>query len=716
MGSRHFITVLVASLAWVSCAFAQPNFSYGIIDSNGNTSTLASGATITFPSTAISSTSSINVVISNLGDQPGVVNGVSVTPVAYQLSGAPLPGTSLAAGANLTFTVKFVPTVVGPTPGSLNIQSPVGSSSFVLSGVGLGSVFTYQIQSASQSTPVSPSGTITFPNTSVNQQSTLTVQVTNTGSQTGQVATIATLGTAYQLSNLPFLPVTIPPNGSTSFTVIFAPTQPGLAQGRLQVGTDSFNLTGTGNGPALIYSYSTAGTSVAVQNNGVVVFSPTALGSIGSTIFSIANQGTTSGVVTSIGIGGPNSVFSLPNLPPLPLTLSPGTSISFTVNFTPTAVGVTNGSLLIDAQTFTLSGSGTAGGASIAYSYTNAGTSLPVQNSGSVVFSPTAVGSTATISFTINNQGTASATVGSIYVGSTATGFGLNGLPGLPITLGPGVSTTFTINFAPNAIGVANATLAIDTVSFTLTGPGTPPPALPGYSFTGASGTQAPMTQPGVGLTLSSPYSLPVTGTLTITFVSAVFVDDPTIQFATGSRTVSFTIPANATSAVFVNGSNQIQLATGSVAGTIAITPSFNTIGGIALTPSSSLTLQMTIAQLPPVLLALQLTSSAANSVSLTFTGMDTGRNLAQANFHFTMASGVTLTIPDISLNVAQAFSSWYQGSASQAAGSLFTATVPFTFQGQIQGITNLVQAIQSISLTLTNAQGVSNTLTAQAP
>jgi hypothetical protein len=710
MFSRWALRIALLALAATSAVFAQPSFSYGIIDASGNTSTLATGATIGFPPTAVSSSSSVNVVISNLGTQPGIINGVSVTPLAFQLSQAPLPGTSLAAGANITFTIKFAPTAVGAVSGTVNIQSPIGSVSFILSGTGLGSVFTYQVQNS----PIAPLGTISFPNTPVNQSSQLTVQVTNTGSQPGQITSIATLGAGFTLSNSPFLPVTIPPNGSVSFIVVFTPSQPGLAQGRLQVGTDNFNLSGTGNGPALVYSYLTAGTSVSVQNNGVVVFSPTALGAIGSTTFSITNQGTTSGVVTSIGIGGANSVYTLPNLPPLPLALAAGAAISFTINFTPTAVGVTNGNLLIDAQTFVLSGSGTAGGASISYSYTNTGTSTPVQSGGTVVFSPTPIGSTATISFTINNQGNASTTIGSIYVGSTATGFNVSGLPTLPLTLGAGNSTSFAITFSPNTVGVATAGLTIDTASFSLTGPGTPPPALPTYSFTGASGTQAPMTQPAIGLSLSSAYGLPVSGTLTITFVSSVFVDDPTIQFSTGSRTVAFTIPANSTAAIFPSGSKQIQLATGSVAGTITIVPSFGTVGGVGLTPDSPTTIQLILAKIPPVLLSLQATSSATNTISLNLTGMATGRDLTQISFHFTMASGITLTIPDVNLNVAQAFSSWYQSTSSQASGSLFTVTVPFTLNGSIQNVTNLLQAIQSISVTLTNNEGVSNSLTAQ--
>ena len=76
------------------------------------------------------------------------------------------------------------------------------------------------------------------------------------------------------------------------------------------------------------------------------------------------------------------------------------------------------------------------------------------------------------------------------------------------------------------------------------------------------------------------------------------------------------------------------------------------------------------------------------------------------------MTPAAGLTVPDATLNVEQAFSAWYQGGASQPFGSLFTVSLPFSLAGQIQGVTNLVNSIQSVTVTLTNRQGVSNSMT----
>ena len=68
-----------------------------------------------------------------------------------------------------------------------------------------------------------------------------------------------------------------------------------------------------------------------------------------------------------------------------------------------------------------------------------------------------------------------------------------------------------------------------------------------------------------------------------------------------------------------------------------------------------------------------------------------------------------------MSLNVDTTFSAWYQSTASQAFGSQFTVTLPLTLQGDLAAdltnITTLTAAIQSVSVTLTNNQGVSSAM-----
>ena len=59
-------------------------------------------------------------------------------------------------------------------------------------------------------------------------------------------------------------------------------------------------------------------------------------------------------------------------------------------------------------------------------------------------------------------------------------------------------------------------------------------------------------------------------------------------------------------------------------------------------------------------------------------------------------------------LNVQPYSVLWYNSPASQAYGSLFTATVSFTAQTSASGA-SAIDGIQSVAVTATNSQGSSN-------
>ncbi len=120
-----------------------------------------------------------------------------------------------------------------------------------------------------------------------------------------------------------------------------------------------------------------------------------------------------------------------------------------------------------------------------------------------VIFPPTAVESTASLTFSIQNTGTSSATISSINLGAATTIFNLQQMPALPTNLSAGGTLTFSISFVPNNTGNLTATLLVNSTSFTLSGTGTQPAALPAYQFQGPSGTQPAAQQPSIGLTLS---------------------------------------------------------------------------------------------------------------------------------------------------------------------------------------------------------------------
>jgi hypothetical protein len=80
---------------------------------------------------------------------------------------------------------------------------------------------------------------------------------------------------------------------------------------------------------------------------------------------------------------------------------------------------------------------------------------------------------------------------------------------------------------------------------------------------------------------------------------------------------------------------------------------------------------------------------------------------MTQADFHFTAVPGKSLGTTDLTVPVTSAFQAWYQSAASDADGTTFTYTQPFTITGDAADI-------QSIAVTLTNSQGVSESSTVQ--
>jgi hypothetical protein len=210
-----------------------------------------------------------------------------------------------------------------------------------------------------------------------------------------------------------------------------------------------------------------------------------------------------------------------------------------------------------------------------------------------------------------------------------------------------------------------------------------------------------------------------VQGVLTLT-TSGNFGTDPAVQFSTGSspgnRTVDFTIPANSTSANFVGQGPQILLQTGTVAETVTLTPSFETTGGVNLTPASPSTLQFTIPSAAPVLTVVQPSSEAAASFTLLITGYSTTRDLSSVTITFTPAPGYTLATAQFTTSISQVAALWFGGTTSQAFGGLFEISIPINLTGSVPNGKTLLGTIASVAATVNNSVGTSNSLQASLP
>lgn len=240
--------------------------------------------------------------------------------------------------------------------------------------------------------------------------------------------------------------------------------------------------------------------------------------------------------------------------------------------------------------------------------------------------------------------------------------------------------------------------------NFTLTVNLPPPPTI---TVSGLPDTANPASQYPLQITLSAAYSAAVTGHLIIGFQANSGLGDSTIQFSTGGTTASFNIPAGSTSATFVDSNgiavSQLQIQTGTVAGTISLSVSNLSAAGVDITPTPAPGTSMQIAAAAPVITNVLVTSDGNNGcpkgqICIQVTGYATSREVTQAVYTFTAASGQTLlsSSGSITVDVSSVFSNWF---SSSAIGSQFILSQPFTVQGSPAGV-------NPQSVTLTNRIG----------
>jgi len=540
---------------------------------------------------------------------------------------------------------------------------------------------------------------VVLPPTTIGTTSSVTIVIFNQGDGNGSIAGVTGgTGNTFQLSGLPAFPTTIKPNTNVTFIVSFTPTSRGQASANLVInldtGAQTIPLSGQGVGAAFTVQNITSSPATVIPANGTLSFPNTAVGQSATITMSITNNGDAAGSITPTVVG---SNFALTNVIQQQLTLNPGAFTTFNVVFTPTNIGALTAQLLL-SNSITINLAGTGQGANLTFVETIGSTQTPVANGGTILFPNTVVGSTAAATLTITNTGNVATSVTS--VGIPASAFSITGALALPLNLPPGGTATIGLLFSPNAVGALPSTLVIDSKTFNLQGVGSAPTSLPAISFTGVGNTAAPLQQPSVGLQMAAPYAQDLTGTLTLTFTPNSFADDPTIQFASGGRTVNFKIPANTTSAVFGQAS-QVQFSSGTVAGTITLTPSFS-IGGVDVTPKPAPAETVLIASSAPVLRSLQIGTQTATSFELLITGYSTARSVSGLQLTFTPSAGSTLSATSIPVNSDSAFSAWYQTTASQTVGSQFTASLTISLGGN-------ATAVQSVSVSASNALGASS-------
>ena len=392
----------------------------------------ANPASLAFGNVQVGGNGSLTVTLTNNGGISLTVSQANVSGAGFTLSGLTLPVT-LAANQSVAFNVKFAPTVAGAVSGSLTVVSDGSNPSLTIPLTGTG-IAPGQLSASPAS--------LAFGNVQIGSSSNKSETLTNNGGTAVTISQATPTGTGYSMSGLT-LPVTLAAGQSVGFTVTYAPTTAGAANGNLSIVSDapgsplSIGLTGTGVAPGQL-----AANPVSLSF-GNVLLGTTKL--LTETLTNTGGAGVTISAATASGTG-----FTLSGLS-LPLTINAGQSTSFSVQFAPTTPGGVNGTVSITSNgsnpnlTIALSGSGATPGALSA-------------NPAALAFGSVQVGNNASLSETLTNTGGSNVTIAQATV--TGAAFSVVGLT-LPVTLIPNQTATFSVKFAPTVAANVSGNLAI---------------------------------------------------------------------------------------------------------------------------------------------------------------------------------------------------------------------------------------------------------------
>lgn len=626
-------------------------------------------------------------------------NGLVINPMTGTITGTPLANgnfvfpidltdaTGLTISTGLTLFVANPLSVLTSTLPNATVGTPYSQSLVTMGGTPL---FTWTITTGSlpPGLSMSSSGVISGTPTS-NGSFTFTVQVTDSGNRTATKTLTISVGvsplsiTTTALPNgqisVPYSQALMATGGVLPYTWTLAPGSTLTPLGLIL--TSAGVISGTPTGPVgvspafTVLVTDSSPTPLTVQKTFTITFSLTL------TITTLSLPGGTVGVA----------------YPSTPVVASGGA--------TPYTWSITSGALppglQLNSSTGAISGTPTASGTNlftIMVTDANGQTSstqlsIAVQAAASAltITSPASLTATAGTAFsqTLTATGGSPPYTWSITNGTLPTGITLsNGVIGGTPTSSGTSTVTLTVTDSKNQTATAQVTITVNAAN----GP------LPAVTIGSISGM--PASQPLVSLSLASAYPTTLTGTLSVSFQSAVGGNPTEVKFITSggsSSSVNFSIAAGLTNAAFPGGP---VLATGTVAGTITLTARFSA-GGTDVTPNPAPTETITIAQAAPVIQSVTF-SNTGGGLTVTVTGYSTTREVQSGTFTFAPAAGSTLSQSAITVQLASPFSTWYSSSASNQYGGQFMLTAPFSVP------TNAAQDVIGVSVTLTNSKGAS--------
>lgn len=391
-----------------------------------------SANTLNFGNVLVNGTVTQAVTLKNSGQSDIQIAQIAVTGGAYSVSGMAAPVT-ISAGQSMALQTTFAPKAAGTATGAITVTSnaTTPTSTVALNGSAVAASYTMSLSPAS----------LNFGYVTPGSSTTQNVQVSNTGNSSVTVTQAAASGAGISVSGLG-APVTLAPSQSLALRVTFAPTTAGATTGSVTVtNNDGVNAVAAVTGTEVQAGLSLTPTSAS--------FGSVVTGNTNSQTVQIRNSGTSSLTVSQATVTG--SGFTLSGLA-VPLTLTPGQSGNFNVQYAPQSAGSVSGGVSIVSNA-------PNSPATVALSATGVVASHTISlNPASLSFGSVTDGSSAAQGFTVTNTGNSNVAISGITV--TGTGYSLVSGAGA-VTLSPNQSTSVSVQFAPSAAGSANGSVNI---------------------------------------------------------------------------------------------------------------------------------------------------------------------------------------------------------------------------------------------------------------
>ena len=554
-----FLTKSVVSTAASGCiAFNPASQKFGTFPV-GSTSVPPFNGLVTNAGNASVTLTSVNIGGTNSGDFQ-ILAGTTCTA-----------STILAAGANCSVSIGFVPSVAGAESATLQIADTGANSaqqSLDLSGTG-----------TAPEVSLSPNIGLTFG--SVPQGTTGTAQMVtlnNTGNASLTIHSI-TIDASVGLPNGPAsfgLPATsnacttanpVPAGGSCNIAVNFTPQATGSLTGQVDISDDANNtsggatqniaLSGTGTTPTPIVGLNPTSLSFGSQNLGTTS-APQPV--------TVTNSGSASLNFTAIQLTGPNAnqfqIVTAGTTCQVGVAVSaPSGTCAIEVEFAPNAAASANAAVTLtdDAspttQSVPLTGTGTGAVAgysanSISFGGVSVGTTSSPQtatltNNGNVALTISNVAIDPSVGipgdFALLTSGTPCQTVGSVAPGASCTitvsftpsGQGTitgqvditdNASPGSQTIALDGTGLQFGVSLSSNSMAFGSVSVGTPSspISVTLTNTGNQPLTVSSVTFDSAVGTPSDFSFTGTNNCVSSsPLAANATCTITAAFTPA---------------------------------------------------------------------------------------------------------------------------------------------------------------------------------------------------